>query len=169
MNDLTQGRPWGACAAFGCPLAGSMGQNAGDGRWYCFCHINRPSSANDAITMMLNSDEYSFIVRTTLETRAVNSDFFSHQDAWKRILVRMKTADREDLLPGDLDKSPAPSKVGKPPLVSLWLRRLENILVDQANKVAEQYMRPRFATTAPVIGPTHAIQHYQERNDDPHA
>lgn len=52
MSDV-DGRPWGMCSAYGCPLFGSMAEDAG-GKWYCFCHVRQPHSLNDAITAVLH-------------------------------------------------------------------------------------------------------------------
>lgn len=59
------GQPWGFCAAFGCPLLGTVGS---EGRWYCFCHVNKPSNFNDAITRELREKQQA-VVDVTLALR----------------------------------------------------------------------------------------------------
>ena len=156
MNEVTEheGRPWGSCYVYGCPLLGSIGHQAGDGKWFCFCHLNMPSNANDAITMALRSSNLDFIVQTTLDIRACGCSFLDHPKAYRRIQERLTRAGRSDLLPSDtLDASP--HRPGKP-IVQMWLMRLERVLIDATNELGKPKPLATTVPTKPVIGPTHA-------------
>ena len=154
MSDYDQSRA-GMCAAYGCQLFGSVGS---DGRWFCFCHINKPSALNDPISLMLNG-ELLPIVESTLDIRRCFSSFYGNEAGYRAIQRRLMAADRKDLLMGEKDCSPhRPSK----PIVKMWLQRLERELIDQTAKLGEQARIPLTVPTAPVIGPTHALEHYTE-------
>lgn len=156
MNEVVghEGRPWGMCYVYGCPLLGSIGHQAGDDKWFCFCHINMPSNVNDAITMALRSPELDFIVKTTLDIRECGSSFSSHPDAYRRIQERLTRADRPDLLYGEQDKQSGGTRA--------WLMRLERVLVEATSNLGKAEPRANTVPTKPVIGPTHAMQHYSE-------
>lgn len=156
MSDLIEGRPWGLCAAYGCPLLGSVGS---DGRWYCFCHAGRPSAVNDAISQKLRSDELAPIVRSTLDIRFNSSSFYGKDDAYRMIQQRLIRMGRRDLLLGEADCSP--HRPGKP-IVRMWLQRLERILMDATKDIGEPERISSTVQTAPVIGPTHAMEHYTD-------
>lgn len=157
MNEISEGRPWGMCAAYGCPLLGSLGS---DGRWYCFCHVNKPSSVNDAITQELRGDELAPIVKSTLDIRKHHSSFYDAPDAYRMIQERLIRAGRSDLLLSDeIDTSShSPGK----PIVKMWLMRLERALIDATKDLGQTKRIPTTVATAKVIGPTHAMQHYSE-------
>lgn len=148
MSDLDQSRA-GMCAAYGCPLFGTVGS---DGRWFCFCHVNRPSAINDSITRALR-EELAEIVECTLDIRRCFSSFYGNESAYRTIQKRLIETDRKDLLLGDADCSP--HRPGKP-IVKMWLQRLERELIDYTAKFGEQDRIPLTVPTAPVIGPTHA-------------
>jgi hypothetical protein len=42
------------CAAYGCPLFGTLGAG---GKWYCGCHFNANASLNDAITLEIGRNQ----------------------------------------------------------------------------------------------------------------
>jgi hypothetical protein len=155
VNEVTvEGRPWGLCYVYGCPLLGVVGHSAGDGKWFCFCHLNMPSSVNDEITMALNGPDLDFIVKTTLEIRACGSSFFDHPNTYRRIQERLRAAGRPDLLlSADLDSSP--HNPGKP-VVKMWLMRLERELIDNSTDPLKREARSTAAKTKPVIGPAHS-------------
>ncbi|UUX38865.1 hypothetical protein NTJ56_08700 [Burkholderia contaminans] len=149
----TNGQAWGMCAAFGCPLFGTVGS---DGRWYCFCHAGRPSAANDAITQALHAN--APIVDATLSIRRHFSSFRDDPAAYRAIQRALRDHGREDLLFGKPDESP--HRPGKP-IVKQWLARLERELIRLTADLGQQRF-PVTVPTAPVIGPTHALQHYSE-------
>lgn len=162
MNEVVEheGRPWGMCYVYGCPLLGSIGHQAGDGKWFCFCHLNMPSNANDAITMALRSPELDFIVQTTLDIRACGCSFFDHPRTYRRIQERLTRAGRPDLLLSDtLDASP--HRLGKP-ILKMWLMRLERVLIEATSNLGNPEHRSNLVPTKPVVGPTHAMEHYSE-------
>ena len=153
-----QGRPWGMCAAYGCPLLGSVGS---EGKWYCFCHCGRPSSMNDAISMKLRSDDCWAIVEAALSIRRCFGSFGDKPDEYRRVQARLVNAGRKDMLMGEADCSPY--RPGKP-IVKMWLARLESELIRMT--CSSIVVRPSgIVQTASVIGPTHALQHFTEVPD----
>jgi hypothetical protein len=42
------------CAAYGCPLFGTLGAG---GKWYCGCHFNANAALNDAITLEIGRNQ----------------------------------------------------------------------------------------------------------------
>ncbi|MBB3257689.1 hypothetical protein F4827_002554 [Paraburkholderia bannensis] len=112
------GQPWGMCAAFGCPLLGTVGS---EGRWYCFCHVNKPSNFNDAITRELR-DRQMPIVEATLSIRRHFSSFHDVPEAYRAIQRLLIDADRKDLLLGAGGADCSPHRPGKP-IVKMWLTR----------------------------------------------
>lgn len=157
MSEVQTGQEWGMCAAYGCPLFGSVG---GDGRWFCFCHAGRPSASNDAVTQRLRSDECWPLVQSSLEIRRNLGSFHDAPDAYRAIQRRLAIADRKDILMGSADCSP--HKPGKP-IVRMWLARIERELIRLTGSSGKQQGLSGLVPTAPVIGPTHAMQHYTER------
>jgi hypothetical protein len=149
MNDLVEGQPWGMCAAYGCPLAGSMGSG---GQWWCFCHHEQPSSANAAITMVLRAN--GVLCRLSLALRGRDEEAIS--------LCRQEL--RGHALGGELafNREKDRNAYG-------WLLRIERALIEMTAHVGKRQPISSAVQTAPVIGPTHAIQHYTERSDDPRA
>lgn len=154
MSDVEQSRA-GMCAAFGCPLFGTVGS---DGRWFCFCHVNKPTVLNDSITRVLR-EKQSHIVDATLSIRAHHSSFYGEDAAYRAIQKLLIDAGRRDLLLGEKDCSP--ERPGKP-IVKMWLMRLERELLDSIADIGEQKRIPTTVQTAPVIGPTHATEHMPE-------
>lgn len=148
MND-EQGQTWGMCAAFGCPLFGTLGS---DGKWFCFCHHGKPSTFNDAVTRELR-DRQMHIVESTLSIRRHFSSFRDAPDAYRAIQNKLIGADRRDLLLGEKDCSP--HRPGKP-IVKMWLARLELALIEATGEIGVQKQILSTVQTAPVIGPTHA-------------
>lgn len=144
------GQPWGMCAAFGCPLLGSLGS---EGRWYCFCHVNRPSNFNDAITRELR-EKQMHIVESTLDIRRHHSSFYGEDSAYRTLQQRLISAGRKDLL-----MSPDERQNGG---VRAWCMRLERELLESVAGIGEQQRMPVTVPTAPVIGPTHAMTHYTD-------
>ncbi|MCE4544612.1 MULTISPECIES: hypothetical protein [unclassified Caballeronia] len=160
MSDYDQSRA-GMCAAYGCPLLGTVGS---DGRWYCFCHINKPSALNDSITRALNG-ELLPIVESTLDIRRCFSSFYGNEAGYRAIQKRLIGMDRKDLLfnADGKDTPPVPpSGRTMKPVVKMWLMRLERELIDQTGKFGEQERIPLTVPTAPLVGPTHATQHMPE-------
>jgi hypothetical protein len=143
MSD-TNGQAWGMCAAFGCPLLGTVGS---EGRWYCFCHVNKPSNFNDAITRELR-ERQMHIVESTLDLRRHGCSFHDAPGAYRVIQQRLITAGRDDLLMSQAEKQNGG--------VRAWLLRLERALVDATAGFGEQQRIPTTVPSAPVIGPTHA-------------
>lgn len=157
MSD-SQGQAWGMCAAFGCPLFGTLGH---DGQWYCFCHYGKPSVFNDAVTRELRERNMP-IVEATLSIRRHFSSFYDAPDAYRAIQNKLIGMDRRDLLLGDADCSPhRPNK----PIVKMWLQRLERALIDATADIGEQKRIASTVPTKPVVGPTHAAQHFSEQTE----
>lgn len=149
MSELNT-RP-GMCTAYGCPLFATV---APDGKWVCFCHAYRNASTNDPVTAVLNANMH--IVNAVIDTRR-----FGYTDEWdtvkRGIAKALREADRTDLLPGAVD---CVNGSGQPEM-RVWLRRLERELIELTKGVGQQISLPK-VKTAPVIGPTHALEHYSE-------
>lgn len=143
MSDAN-GSAWGMCAAFGCPLLGTVGSES---RWYCFCHVNKPSTFNDAITRELR-ERQMHIVESTLEIRRIGGSFYGEDSSYRAIQQRLISADRRDLLMSQAEKQAGGTRA--------WLLRLERALIDATAGFGEQKPIPLTTPTAPVIGPTHA-------------
>jgi hypothetical protein len=86
----------GMCAAYGCPLFGTVGS---DGRWFCFCHVNKPNPINDSITRVLR-EEQMHIVEATLSIRRNFGSFHVDPDAY-RALQRSLIEHRRAKAPSD--------------------------------------------------------------------
>lgn len=149
MSTVDQSRA-GMCAAYGCPLFATVGS---DGKWFCFCHGNRTSGSNDAITLVLNANLH--IVNAIVDTRR-----FGYTDEWAAVKAgiakALREADRADLLPGSQD---CRNGSGQPEMRA-WLQRLERELLDLTKGIGEQLQLPKTVPTAPVIGPTHASTYH---------
>lgn len=137
---------WGRCAAYGCPLAGSMGS---EGKWYCYCHVGRASSDNDRITSAIR--ELDFIAQSTLDIRGGRSSS-EWAGIYRNIQQRLIRAGRSDLLLDAKQDSPD----GKSqPVVTMWLMRLERVLIEATTAKDMRKVGATVATAA-VIGPTHS-------------
>lgn len=147
----TNGQAWGMCAAFGCPLLGTLGS---DGAWYCFCHVGKPSVFNDAITRELR-DNQSEIVDVTLDIRRNFSSFYDAPEAYRAIQNRLIAAERKDLLLGANGNDCSIHRPGKP-IVKMWLQRLEAVLIEVTSEIGQQRRIAATVPTAKIIGPTHA-------------
>lgn len=146
MSDAGE---WGMCAAHGCPLLGTLGGSP----WYCFCHHGRPSGANDAITHCLRNSEAA-IVDLTL---AIRRDSLTGKSDYTANAQRaLREHPRFDELKFDRKRD-----IG----ARSWLLRLGRHLLDETAEFGKQQGLSGIVPTAPVIGPTHAIQHYTERGE----
>jgi hypothetical protein len=117
------GQPWGMCAAFGCPLPGTTGS---ENQWYCCCHVNKPSTLNNAITARLRG-RLAAIVATTLDIRRYGASFHDSPDTYRTIQKRFVSMARHDLLFG-FNGADRVSPHARPD-VRLWLARLESVLI----------------------------------------
>ncbi|WP_395066155.1 hypothetical protein [Paraburkholderia silvatlantica] len=153
MNSEQPGQPWGMCAAFGCPLLGSLGS---EGQWYCFCHAHKPSSINAVITAKLRG-QLAPIVETTLDIRRCGASFHQSPDLYRAIQRRLLAAGRRDLLLGANGADCSPYRPGEPN-VKLWLGRLEGVLIATCAELGTARRQSATAQTALVEGPTHAAQ-----------
>lgn len=143
----TNGQAWGMCAAFGCPLFGTLGH---DGQWYCFCHAGKPSVFNDAITRELRENE-SEVVDVTLALRRDSIHGNSSRE-----LGAARTALKSHALGAELSfKKTDGNATG-------WLLRLERHLIERTADIGQQKRIASAVPTAKVIGPTHAMQHYSD-------
>jgi hypothetical protein len=117
------GQPWGMCCVFGCPLAGTVGS---EGSWYCFCHVNKPSTLNAAITARLRG-RLAALVATTLDIRRYGASFHDSPDTYRTIQKRFVSMGRHDLLLG-FNGADRVSPHARPD-VRMWLARLESVLI----------------------------------------
>lgn len=140
--ELSEGQPWGMCAAYGCPLFGSIGS---DGKWWCFCHANRPVSMNAEVTQILRGKE-----RMVVElTKAIRRDSLigRQSDETSHALRDLKSHPMAAELAFDRKREGS---------ASAWLLRLERHLIDATEGCGQRVGRSGIVQTAPVIGPTHA-------------
>lgn len=145
----TNGQAWGMCAAFGCPLFGTLGS---DGVWYCFCHVGKPSVFNDAITRELR-DKQGTVVDMTLAIRrdTLGSEWSTEAAAAVKAL---KTHPQASDLAFNRSKDMS---------ARAWLQRLERHLIESTSDIGEQKRIAAMVPTVKVIGPTHAMTHYTEQ------
>ncbi len=138
-NDIPHGR----CAAYGCPMPGSLGSG---GEWVCFCHHAANSADWQHVTKMLRTNRA--IVRSVCDARRfLGTSQWSA--AYRVIRQRLTEAGHADLLPGHADASP--HKPGQAVAVQ-WLMRLETHLLTLCNA------SPGIAHPAPpptTSGPAH--------------
>lgn len=133
---------WGMCAAFGCPLLGSLGRA---GEWMCACHYDADSANFQAITRAIRDREP--VAASALDIRR-----FHVADDWPKayrgVQARLLAAGRSDLL--------RRSDEG----VGGWLARLEGELIGAVREMDHVPRGPRYGTplvpTATITGPTHA-------------
>lgn len=143
----TNGQAWGMCAAFGCPLLGTLGS---DGTWFCFCHVGKPSVFNDAITRELR-EKQGPVVDLTFAIR--RDSLLGRSDQTGAALRALKAHE----LFGELRFNGATDKSAR-----AWLQRLERHLIESTEDIGEQKRIASTVPTKPVVGPTHATQHFSE-------
>lgn len=160
--EMNAGEPWGKCFVSGCPLFGSMGRGSD---WACYCHVNAEPGHFNEITAMLKRERA--IGESAVEIRMYYGT--EHwPSAYRDIQKRLIAADRKDMLFNADSKDTPPSppcREGMPPVVKMWLARLESELSHMAEDIDHSARAPRTAhlfPTAPVLGPTHAMTHYSE-------
>lgn len=141
----------GGCAAFGCPLAGSMGSA---GHWWCFCHHEASDGSLQAVTAAIRAS--SPLWETVMDIR---SNLFSDDwdEAYRQIKFRIKQAN-------DAGKEAKYWRFqAEKPLN--WLYRLEGLLFMQVVLVkVERHKGPKLATV-PIIGPTKAVIPHQYKDE----
>jgi hypothetical protein len=144
VSDFDKSRA-GMCAAFGCPLFGTVGS---DGQWYCFCHVNKPAVFNDSITHELRENQKA-VVDVTLGIRRRAHGLDIPTAALKALKAHPMGAELKFNQNVDV-------------CARAWLMRLERHLIDSTSDIGEQKRLPATVPTAPVVGPTHAMTHYSE-------
>lgn len=141
MSDVNS-QPWGMCAAYGCPLAGSMGSG---GQWWCFCHHEQPSGANSEITMTLRANGVLSRLSVALRGRDEKAIALCRQE------LRGHAHGAELAFNREKDRN-----------AHGWLMRIESKLAEMTVNASERILKPKGVQTSSVIGPTHAMQHYTE-------
>lgn len=144
-EEEQQGQAWGMCAAYGCPLVGSMGSA---GQWWCFCHHEQPSGSNSAITMGLRA--HGVLCRLSIALRG--------RDEEAIVLCRRELKGHQHGAELAFDRDRDVNAYG-------WLLRVERFLIEQTATLGRVVNRQSAVETAPVIGPTHAMQHYTDLAD----
>lgn len=139
----TNGQAWGMCAAFGCPLFGTLGS---DGAWFCFCHAGKPSVFNDAITRELR-ERQGEVVDMTLAIRSRAHGVDTMPAAARALKVHPKAAELAFNRSNDIG-------------ARSWLLRLERYLIEATADIGEQKRIAGTVPTAKVVGPTHVSQHH---------
>lgn len=148
-------RAGGLCAAFACPLFGSLGRA---GQWVCFCHANADSAVWQEVTRIIRENEP--IAASALDIRR-----FRFSDDWpsayRGIAKRLREARRADLLPSAASDG-TPHREASAPILTQWLMRLERELLRACEHVKPQHA-PQYGLvpvpTAPVPTPKRAIDH----------
>ncbi|ACC76130.1 hypothetical protein PPMP20_18880 [Paraburkholderia phymatum] len=123
MSD--DGFTHGKCAAFGCPLPGSLGVG---GEWVCFCHHGAASGRWQNVTRCIRSHE---ALASSISDARRFLGTPQWQSAYREIRRRLTAAGLADLLPGKADESPC--SPGHPVAVH-WLMRMEMHLLDLCNR-----------------------------------
>lgn len=155
MNAPASERDRMFCAAYGCPLFGTLGS---DGRWWCVCHFGRPASFNDAITAVLHSDACAPVVASTLDIRRAYGSFFDLPDVYRSIQKRLLDAGRADLLMSADERHSGG--------VRAWLMRLERVLIDATARVGTTHRLMATVPTASIIGPTRSVAYLEHAKDE---
>lgn len=95
-NDRVAERPNHLCAAYGCPLHGSMSTSTqGTTDWYCFAHFGKDPGRTQGITAELRRLDWLANAVRDVRDRDVNPNYGS---AFQRIEHDFKLAQRKDLL-----------------------------------------------------------------------
>lgn len=159
--EMTPGEPWGKCFVSGCPLFGTLGRGS---EWACYCHYKA------------DAGDFSEITNLVLRERAIGESAVlirmhygkeTWAETYRSIQRKLVAANRPDMLFNADGKDTPPSppcRPGMPPVVKMWLARLESELEKMAGEIgrSDGGMFQRNVPTAPVIGPTHAMTHYTE-------
>jgi hypothetical protein len=135
MSEVN-GQAWGMCAAFGCPLFGTRGS---EGRWYCFCHVDKPSTFNDAITRELRERQMP-VVDITLQLRR-DSLHGEPSKAMRELRVALRQH------PHGAALAFSPKTDG---CANAWLSRLERHLIEACGDIGIQKRIPATVQTADV-------------------
>lgn len=95
-DDRVAERPHHLCAAYGCPLLGSMSANTtGTSEWWCFAHFGKDVGQYQGITAELRRLDWLAKAITNVRIRERNPDYGS---AFQRLEHDFKLAQRSDLL-----------------------------------------------------------------------
>ncbi|TCG08360.1 hypothetical protein BZM27_12555 [Paraburkholderia steynii] len=138
----------GKCAAFGCPLPGSLGMG---GEWVCFCHHGASAAGWQNVTRCIRSHE-SLASSISDARRFLGTPQWS--SAYRTIRQRLTAAGLADLLPGKADESPC--SPGHPVAVH-WLMRMEMHLLGLCNAAADAALsHPAPPPATRTQGPTPA-------------
>lgn len=114
---------WGDCAAYGCPLLGTIGRG---GLWWCCCHANASVEANDAITHGIRRHPAVHAAVRDVRGSAGAADWAR---AYRTAQQRLLDAGYAELLPDSRDASPLGASQT---ILPQWLARLERFLRDAA-------------------------------------
>jgi hypothetical protein len=114
---------WGYCAAYGCPLLGTVGRG---GRWWCCCHAEASVEANDAITHGIR--RHQAVHAATLDVRG-SAGAADWALAYRAAQQRLLDAGYAELLPDGRDASLLGARRT---ILPQWLARLERFLHDAA-------------------------------------
>lgn len=123
MNEeRTADRPSYLCAAYGCPMLGTMSDGTGGGDFMCHVHYRKPPGLWQTITVEVNRNEW--LARAIRDLRAR-----SHNPAWRqtyeRITQDLAAAGRTDLAQGRSS-------------IDGWMIRLEAELAAHVKAMLEQ-------------------------------
>lgn len=96
-DDRVAERPHHLCAAYGCPLLGSMSESTQgtNGEWWCFAHFKKDVGQYQGITAELRRLDWLTKAITDVRTRERNPDYGA---AFQRLEHDFMLAQRKDLL-----------------------------------------------------------------------
>lgn len=121
-DERTADRPGYLCAAYGCPMIGSMSSSTAGGDFMCVAHYRKDQAKLQAITFEVNRNEW--LARAIRDIRAR-----SHNPGWRKTCARIKQ-DLADAGRADLAQ--------KNDSMDTWMIRLEVELMTHVKAMLDQ-------------------------------
>jgi len=125
-EDRVADRPADLCAAYGCPLHGTMtSSTSGSADWWCALHFGKDAAQLQAITSAMN--RYRWLVQAIFDVRANSRPKVDWRKQLERIEHDFRANHRADLC---VERFPEGLNQGKPCEKSKhWIVRLEAALM----------------------------------------
>lgn len=124
-EERTADRPSYLCAAYGCPMLGTMSSGTGGGEFMCHVHYRRPASLLQSITVEVNFHQWLAHAIRDIRARSHNPD-------WRKTYERIQN---------DLAQSERTDLTHKRESVDQWMVRLEaelsahvKVMLDKMNE-----------------------------------
>lgn len=121
-SDRVAKRDHCMCAAYGCPLLGTMSGSTGGGTWWCFAHFGKDVGRFQRITAELHRLKWLLKAISDIRTREQHVDYNA---AFQRIEHDFALAQRKDLV------------WTTPETIEQWLVRLERELLTMLSDAPE--------------------------------